>query len=414
MASTLVLLSLLALLAKSSPWQYMGIQKPVSTHHDSVSPVRMNLSFGDNDSVSALDKSTIDVFWNSMFIDIDTNPDPIRTPDDVVRGIKLLIDTGSDISWMARGNCFTPGPGAQCSVNNRYPEGKIARSTVDTREWSVTYGTINVRGETMTTYLIMGDAQPPTWRRLEIGLADRLNYVPRRGESGLFGLEPSTGNRWLRTDDTPVPPLWVQLSDWFAGPQNRKFTIAAWDDGVSFHGMIEFGGTLDAEKPGDPTTDMTANIILGPGGAVDRWEFNMVLGALVDGNQMNLNGGAAIRAAFDTGAPYIYLDPAILNVIHNAMNAQNVQGQLARVNCKYMTGRAFLMVFMHAAVANRFASLHPRYWVIPGPNGPDDCRSLLQPTGPGMPQAVFGMPWFFGFKKTVFDLSNQRITVSKK
>jgi len=80
----------------------------------------MNLSFGDNDSVSALDKSTIDALRDSMLIHIDTNPDPSDTPDDVFRGIKLLIDTGSDISWMTRGIASPlPGRNAQLTIGTR-------------------------------------------------------------------------------------------------------------------------------------------------------------------------------------------------------------------------------------------------------------------------------------------------------
>ncbi|KAK3389592.1 hypothetical protein B0H63DRAFT_507137 [Podospora didyma] len=442
--STFLLISFLAVAATASPWQHkqperlqlpLG-QKPLSSsNYDSTQAprLRLNLSFKahkNDEKVSTLAGQTLAVLLRGLFVDLATLPDQNAHP---VEGMKLLLDTGSDISWIAREGCTSPGRPCEFPPADQYLNANIPANSLDpVTPWNVLYGPLGVSGLTMTTYMAIGDDVPRTFERMSIGLANNINIIRRAGEAGLLGLEPDTGNRWQRVTNpggnlVNVLPLWIQAADAASTP--RRFAIAVWENAQhQLRGQFEIGGTLSPLVPGIPGRDMTANLIPTNNNGVnviDRWLFNMRISLFVKGKpvvQVPLDGGNGpgnpFEATLDSGAAVILLHHQAIHAIHGA-NAVNgvLQPGINRyvVDCALMRDDSpvYLVVSLDSANMQRVMNVPSKRWVVPRPNVPGECLTTLESKAAHVP-AIFGMPWFLWAGKTVFDLNAATITVTPK
>jgi len=396
------------------PLKFIADQKPMSTWDDSAKPIRMNLSFKTPDGpVSAFDKTTMRAEPSGLYVELTTYP-----KKDLDWSLRLLLDTGSDISWVAGENCKGPRNTCDFKPLYQYPTSYLPENGMGKTQWNAQYQDRGASGTTMTVNMAIGTMGSKV---MSIGLASWVNYQIRGIESGLFGLEAYTGpNRWPDDNGGFYSPLWVQFAKQANLP--REFTIAVATNPntrLPESAQLEIGGELDTIPPSN--RDVKANVIL-QNDLIVRWNFKMKLELFVRGRgQIPVSDGAQFEAALDTGAEDIVFDANVVEKIHNAMNAKPIPDKPNRkeVDCKYRDNRsefAWLVIYMDSANPGKMIAMSSTWWVRPWADHPGRCLSLLVPKASDVQiPALFGMPWFLWAGKTIFDARTPgTITVTPK
>lgn len=237
--------------------------------------------------------------------------------DDPGTEITLLVDTGSDVTWVAKeGFSSMPKPPA---INNpmdpkygisthRIPSG----TSEDLKRWEAIYGNHGASGTTLTAMpLTLGSHT----QSLAIGLADRVSMETRSKkspENGILGLNlTSTVTGWPATKPPGMyKPLWLQLLD--GTKLDKKYAISL----DKTKGRVDkYAGVLEIGGPTDPRP---LNAIAVPLVSHQDWCVNVQFYARV-GGQDHILGGVT-KVVLDTGADRVFLPEDIANAYNGHLN----------------------------------------------------------------------------------------------
>ncbi|KAK0616554.1 aspartic peptidase domain-containing protein [Immersiella caudata] len=374
--------------------------------------------------------------------DMSFNPG-MAASDDPGTPLNLLVDTGSDITWVAKKG-FTamtgqtplhriPNPleDSQCiDTTIRIPPGTAAQ---DTHRWGAIY-TPGFGASGTTRPIInmgIGTYQTP----LAIGIADQASIAGRGRypvQNGILGLGiTSTTTSWPG-DNGPYLPLWLQLLS--KSPLAKTFSIAL--DRTKLR-PDDYTGTLTLGRLPNtpfPSNAITIPLHYAPSPSPPHWSVRVQLYARVTTPPASptqketivetLLGNNPIEIVLDTGADRVWLPQDIANHYNGHLNGMSPsaapgftpqKGPLFPAQAPILQGSrdpvfdvALVVRFVDAKTKDATVVIPAGRLVEPDQSGQAFGHGRVMGTG-GMP--LLGMPFFLAAGEVVFDKGGECVVV---